>query len=74
MVVKKIAFCESEESINHLFFACLIAHIIWTTVQYAFNIAPPANVTNMSGSWLNWVEKNIKAKIRVRICAVVWSS
>jgi hypothetical protein len=56
---KKCVFCDSEESINHLFFTCPFARLIWRIIQFTFNIPPPANVTNMFGNLLNGVEKKI---------------
>src|ERR1043165_8282346 len=70
---KKCVFCDSKESIDHLFFTCPFAHLLWTVVHYAFNITPPVNSTNMFGSWLNSVDKNFKAQIRVGTCALLWS-
>jgi hypothetical protein len=70
---KKCVFCDSEESINYLFFTCPFARLIWRTVQFTFNIPPPANVTNMFGNWLNGVEKKSKAQIRTGICALMWA-
>ena len=70
---KKCVFCDSEESIDHLFFTCRFAHFLWTIVQYAFNIIPPANSTYMFGNWLNGEEKSLKAQIRVGTCALLWS-
>jgi hypothetical protein len=70
---KKCAFCDSEESINHLFFACPFARLIWRVVQFTFDIPPPTNVTNMFGNWLNGVEKQTKARIRVGVCALIWA-
>jgi hypothetical protein len=49
---KKCVLCDSEESINHLFFNCPFARLIYRTIQFTFNITPPANVTNMFGNWL----------------------
>ena len=70
---KKCVFCDSEESIDHLFFTCPFAHFLWTIVQYTFNIVTPANSTNMFGNWLDGVEKDLKAQIRVGACALLWS-
>jgi hypothetical protein len=70
---KRCAFCDSEESINHLFFACPFASLVWRVVHFTFDIPPPANVTNMFGNWLNGVEKHTKARIRLGVCALVWA-
>ena len=70
---KKCVFCDSEESIDHLFFTWPFAHLLWTIVQYTFNITPPINSTDMFENWLNGVEKKLKAQIRVGTCALLWS-
>jgi hypothetical protein len=70
---KKCAFCDSKESINHLFFHCPFAKLIWRTIQFTFNIPPPANVTNMFGNWLNGVDKKNKNNVRIGICSLMWA-
>jgi hypothetical protein len=35
---KKCVFCDSAESINHLFFTCPFARLIWRIIQFTFNI------------------------------------
>jgi hypothetical protein len=42
-------------------------------VFFTFATAPPSNVTNMFGNWLNRVDKKSTAQIRVETCALVWS-
>jgi hypothetical protein len=70
---KKCAFCDSDESINHLFFYCPFARLVWRVIQFTFNIPPPTNVTNMFGNWLNGVHKKDKSRIHVGICALMWA-
>jgi hypothetical protein len=70
---KKCVFCDSEESINHLFFACPFARLIWRVVQFTFDIPSPTSVTNMFRNWLNGVEKQTNARIRVGVCALIWA-
>ena len=69
----KCVFCGMEETIHHLFITCPFARIIWMIVQFAFNIAPPTNITNMFGNWLNEIDKVTKTQIRVGFCAIVWA-
>jgi hypothetical protein len=70
---KKCVFCDQDESINHLFFECPIACLVWRVVHFTFNIAPPMNCKNMFANWLYGVDKDTKARIRVETCAIVWS-
>jgi hypothetical protein len=66
-------FCDNNETIDHLFLSCPFAKLIWRMVYFAYNIPPPANITNMFGNWLNGVKKNDKEHIRIGISAICWS-
>jgi hypothetical protein len=43
----KCVFCDSNESINHSFFECPLARLVWRVVFSNFDIVPLANVTYM---------------------------
>jgi len=68
----KCVFCDSQETIDHLFITCPFSRLVWRVVHFTFNIPPPANVTNMFGNWLNGVDQKAKTRIRVGVCALVW--
>jgi hypothetical protein len=55
---QKCCFCDSAETVNHLFIGCPFAKIIWRMMYLTYNIPPPANISNMFGRWLNGVRKN----------------
>ena len=67
---KKCCFCDSAETINHLFLSCPFAKIIWRIVYCAYNIPPPTNITNMFGKWLNGVSKIDKDRIRIGVSEI----
>jgi hypothetical protein len=69
----KCVFCGEHETIEHLFIECPFAKIIWRIVFFAYDLPPPANVTNMFGNWLNGVDKKVKAYIRIGVSALCWS-
>ena len=69
----KCSFCGSEETVEHLFINCPFAKIIWTIVYSTYNITPPTNITNMFGNWLNGVDKQTKARIRIGVSAICWA-
>lgn len=69
----KCSFCDAEESVEHLFISCPFAKLIWRVLFAACNIPPPSNITNMFGNWLNGVDKDDKARIRIGISALCWS-
>jgi hypothetical protein len=65
---KKCAFCDEEETIEHLFLKCKFARLIWRVVHFTFNMPPPTNIKNMFGNWLNGIDKFAKARIRIGVC------
>jgi hypothetical protein len=70
---QKCVFCDSLESVDHLFLSCPFTRIIWRMVYFAYNIPPPSNITNMFGNWLNGIDKKDKARIRIGVSALCWS-
>lgn len=69
----KCCFCDSDESVQHFFLACPLARIICRIIFCTFNLPPPTSITNMFGNWLNGVDTNIKAQIRMGISAFCWA-
>jgi hypothetical protein len=59
--------------VEHLFIQCSFAKIVWQVVHFTFNIPPPANIKNLFGRWLNGIDKTIKERIRVGVCALIWA-
>ena len=70
---KKCVFCDADETVDHLFVSCDFARKIWRLVHFTFSITPPMNVTNLFGTWLNGVDKDTKASIRVGVCDFLWA-
>jgi hypothetical protein len=69
----KCSFCDQDETIQHLFFSCPFAKIIWRIIYMTFNLPPPSSVSNLFGNWLNGVPKKDKGHIRVSVCALLWA-
>jgi hypothetical protein len=70
---QRCCFCDSNETVEHLFIACPFAQILWRMLYFAYNITPPSNITNMFGNWLNGVDKSYKKSIRIGISALCWA-
>ena len=70
---KKCVFCDTEESVEHLFISCHFVKNIWRLIHFTFNITPPTSVANMFGPWLNGVAKETKACIRIGVAAFLWA-
>jgi hypothetical protein len=47
--------------------------IMWCIIQMSFSITPLNNINHLFGSWLNGVQKDNKAHIRVSVCAILWA-
>jgi hypothetical protein len=69
----KCCFCDSSETVQHLFVSCPFVRIIWRMIYFTYNLPPPTNITNMFGNWLNGVPKDVKARIHIGISAMCWS-
>jgi hypothetical protein len=55
------AFCGLPESIDHLFFQCLVARFIWRIVQSALGlISIPNSADDLFGTWINSFNKTEK--------------
>jgi hypothetical protein len=68
----KCPCCDFLESLNHLFYECPFASLVWRVNYFIFDITPPANITNMFRNWLNGVDRQTKERIQVETCALVW--
>ena len=66
-------FCDTDESVEHLFISCYFVKNIWRLVHFTFNITPPTSVSDLFGTWLNGVDKEIKARIRIGVSAFLWA-
>ena len=69
----KCCFCSLDETIQHLFFDCQMARIIWRIVQVSFNILPPVSIFHMFNGWLNGINKELMYKILVGASALCWT-
>jgi hypothetical protein len=46
---KKCAFCDLEESVEHLFIVFPFTKLIWQVVYFIFNMTLPINIKNLLG-------------------------
>jgi hypothetical protein len=70
---KTSCFCHKEETIQHLFFDCTFAKVIWRIIYMTFSLAPPKNVTDLFVNWLAGIHKKEVMQIRVGVCAILWA-
>ena len=61
------------ETIKHLFFDCRFAQAVWGLIFFAFGIPNPSSTTNMFGSWMSGLNKNLRSLSFLGAAATVWS-
>ena len=68
----RCCFCRSEESIQHLFFECHVAKLMWNILYFAFGIYPPTCVADLFGSWRSFPAQ-FKKTVLIGASALCWS-
>jgi hypothetical protein len=66
------SFCSSKETIQHLFFDCVLAKFIWRVVHVVIELAPPNNIRHLFGAWV-WDMNSRDRKFLVGIGAMLWA-
>ena len=70
---KKCCFCDHNEIIQHLFYDCQHAKIIWRVVQVATGLTPPKSMTHMLWNWLTGISMKERRLIFVGAAALMWT-
>ncbi len=70
---KLCQFCDKEESIQHLFFDCSVAKLVWNAMLCALNITSASDINHLLGSWLSNFDKHSKQLVMVGVAAVLWA-
>ena len=69
----KCCYCSNNETIQHLFFECHNARLIWRIIQTSFGLQKPNNIIHMFGSWLQGVRWKKRSLILMGVSAVCWA-
>jgi hypothetical protein len=48
----RCCFGSEQETIQHLFFDCLMARLMWFAISVTFGVTKPTNTANLFGPWL----------------------
>ncbi|MFB5604543.1 MAG: hypothetical protein ACE5RK_09090, partial [Candidatus Nitrosomaritimum aestuariumsis] len=67
------AFCNREETIQHLFFECHYAKFLWRALQITFGIHSPTSINDMFTSWLLALGQKRRKQIIVGATTICWS-
>jgi hypothetical protein len=66
-------FCDSLETIHHLFFDCALAKFIWSVIQITFGLSTPTNIKHAFGVWVKKMNNKDKKLLLVGLGAMFWS-
>jgi hypothetical protein len=70
-------FCDSYESIQHLFFECVLAKFIWIVIQITFGLAIPLNIKHVFSELVQRMNEKDKMLLYVgmgTIFCLIWLS
>jgi hypothetical protein len=70
---KQCCLCHENEMIQHLFLDCRYARLVWATVYAAWGLPRPHNVSNIFGSRLDGLIKDLKLLVLLGAVALCWS-
>jgi hypothetical protein len=66
-------FCDSVETIQHLFFDCALGKFIWRVIQITFGLSIPLNIKHVFSEWVQRMNEKDKKLLYVGLGAMVWS-
>jgi hypothetical protein len=69
----KCCFCAKHETIQHLFFDCPMATLMWWSVCFAFGIKKPRDVQHLFGPWLRSFSKKQRDLVLIGMAALCWA-
>lgn len=70
---KSCVFCDTNETINHLFFQCPFAKFLWRLIELCTGVATPRNVEHCFSSWIQSFSVSIQKLVYVRVAALLWA-
>jgi hypothetical protein len=69
---KKCMFCNTDESIQHLFFGCHFAHHMWRCYPFAL-VCHALDLLDIFGSWLLGMDLKTKNLVITGVSALCWA-
>jgi predicted secreted Zn-dependent protease len=69
----RCCFCSKLETIQHLFFECPMARLMWFVISVTFGITAPTSTANLFGPWLARFPHKQKALVLIGIAAFCWA-
>jgi hypothetical protein len=69
----RCCFCREQENIQHLFFDCPMARLMWFAICVSFGIKAPTTTDNLFGPWLASFPHKQRALVLVGVAAFCWA-
>jgi hypothetical protein len=69
----KCCFCTEQETIQHLFFYCPMARLMWGCVCFAFGVSKPVDVQHLFCPWLRSFSKKQRNLVLIGMAALCWA-
>jgi hypothetical protein len=66
------SFCNNYETIQHLFFYCVLAKFIWRVVHLFSGLTPHNNIRHMFGAWVHDMNSINRQIFLVGIGIMLW--
>jgi hypothetical protein len=66
-------FCNNLETIQHLFFDCVLSKFLWRVIQLTFGLTKSRNIKHVHGGWVQNMNEKNKRLLFVRVGTMFWS-
>jgi hypothetical protein len=70
---KKCGFCNTDESIQHLFIECHFARHMWRLFHFCFGMSAPRSVCHIFGAWLTGTDLKTKRLVITSVSVFCWA-
>jgi hypothetical protein len=69
----RCCFCDENESIQHLFFECPVARLLWLAISITFGVSIPTNISHLFGPWVRSFSSKQRNKVLIGVAAFCWA-
>jgi hypothetical protein len=64
--------CNNHETIQHLFFECVLTKFIWRVIHLVLGLSPPNNIRHIFGGWLYGMSQKERQIFLIEIGVMLW--
>ena len=70
---KKCGFCNTDESIQHLFIECHVARHMWRLFHFCFGMSAPRSVRHIFSTWITGIDLKTKRLVITGVSVFCWA-